>query len=98
METKQMAEGKFHHPEIPDGLQIFEERLEVAGIGYRRDEARAFASGRGLTLAFDREPENQQDRNAIKIIGQRKTLFGSKRYFIGYVPRHVAAAIVEGNY
>jgi hypothetical protein len=93
-----MSAGIYHLPEIPDGFQIFEERLEVAGVKYQLDEARAFAAGRDLTLEFEREPENPLDKNAIKIIGRRKTVFGSKHHFIGYVPSDVAAAIVEGHF
>jgi tetratricopeptide (TPR) repeat protein len=95
-----MSERHYHLTEtpIPEGLQIFEERLEVAGIGYQRDDARAFAAGRGLTLELERKPDNLRDKNAIRIMGRRKTLFGSKRHFIGYAPSAVAAKIIEGNY
>ncbi len=93
-----MPEGQYHLPDIPDGFQIFEERLEVAGIQYRRDDARTFAAGRGLTLEFERDSSNQHDRNAIKIIGCCKGFFGTKQHFVGYVPSDVAADIVEGGY
>ena len=93
-----MSEGQYHLDAIPDGLQIFEERVEVMGIKYRRDDARAFAGGRGLALELERELDNPHDKNAIRVIGRRKTLFGSKRHFIGYMPSGLAARIVEGNY
>lgn len=93
-----MSDGKYHLRRIPDDLQIFEERLEVAGIQYRRDDARAFADGRSLFIEFERDAANQHDKNAIKVIGCRKGFFGTKRYFVGYVPSEVAADIVEGGY
>ena len=70
----------------------------MAGIQYRRDDARTFAAGRGLTLEFERDSSNQHDRNAIKIIGCCKGFFGTKQHFVGYVPSDVAADIVEGGY
>ena len=93
-----MSDAHYHLPDIPEGLQIFEERLEVAGVHYRHDDASAFASGRDLSVEFEREPNNQHDKNAIRIIGCRKGFFGTKRHFIGYVPSEVAADIVEGGY
>jgi hypothetical protein len=30
-----MADANYHLGDIPDGLQIFEERLDVAGVSYR---------------------------------------------------------------
>lgn len=93
-----MSDAIYHLPDIPDGFQIFEERLDVAGISYRREQALEFSKGRGLSLEFEREEGNPHDRNAIRVIGTRKTLFGTKRHFIGYVPAPVAAAIVEGGY
>lgn len=93
-----MPDRKYYLPEIPPGYQIFEDGLEVAGIGYRRSEARKFATGRDLSLEFQRDPENQHDPDAIKVIGCRRGFFGTKKHFIGYVPREVAAAIVVGGY
>lgn len=98
MQSRGMSDRRYHLREIPDGFQIFEERLEVAGISHRRDEARAFATGRGLSLELEREASNQHDPNAIRVIGCRKGLFGPKKHFIGYVPSKVAAAIVTGGY
>ncbi len=92
-----MPERQDYLVEIPDGFETFGE-CEVAGIKYRREYARAFAAGRDPTLELEREPENPHDKNAIRIMGRRKTFFGSKRHFIGYVPSGVAALIVEGNY
>lgn len=93
-----MSVAQYHLPEILEGLQIFEERLEVAGVQYRRDDAHAFANGQNLSLEFEREPNNTHDQNAIKLIGCRHGYFGVKRHFIGYVPSNVAADIVERGY
>ena len=42
-----MSERQDYLVEIPDGFETFGE-CEVAGIKYRREDARAFAAGRGL--------------------------------------------------
>jgi hypothetical protein len=93
-----MSDAQYHLREIQDGYQIFEERLEVAGVQYRRDEAQKFAEGKGLYLEFERDLSNQHDPNAIKIIGCRRGFFGTKKHFIGFVPSEVASSIVEGGY
>ena len=76
---------KYHLQEqqIPDGFQIFEERLEVAGVAFRKSEAASFAKSENLWLELEREEGNQQDRNALKVIGCSKGFLGTKRRFIG---------------
>lgn len=93
-----MADAKYHLDDIPDGFQIFEERLEIAGVSYHRDEAAKFIRGNDLWLEFERDAANPHDKNAIKITGCSKGLFGINRYFLGYVPADVARAVVEGDY
>jgi hypothetical protein len=51
---------------IPDGFQIFEDRLEVAGIPNYKIAASKFISGKNPYLLFEREPQNPYDKNAIK--------------------------------
>ncbi|HSS47024.1 MAG TPA: hypothetical protein VLL03_06400, partial [Burkholderiales bacterium] len=43
-----MSTLKYHldEQEIPDGFQIFEERLEVAGVGFRKEDAAAFVTAK----------------------------------------------------
>lgn len=93
-----MAKREYHLKNIPEGFQIFEERLEVAGIAYRKAEATRFIRGKNLWLELEREPSNKHDKNAIKVIGCSKGFFGTKRFFLGYVPQQVASAIVEGGF
>ncbi|MFZ2168318.1 MAG: HIRAN domain-containing protein [Methylococcaceae bacterium] len=84
--------------EIPEDLQIFEERLEVAGVNFRKEDASAFATAKNGWLELERELGNKHDPNAIKVIGCNKGFFGIKRRFIGYVPKEVSRLIVEGRY
>src|SRR6266508_6942023 len=95
-----MSTRKYHLDEqqIPEGFQIFEERLEVAGVGFRKENAVAFANAKEGWLELEREFGNEHDPNAIKVIGCSKGCFETKRRFIGYVPREVAQAIVQGGY
>jgi hypothetical protein len=93
-----MPSANYHPDDIPEGFQIFEERLEVAGISHWKQDAAAFVRGKHLWLELERDAANPHDKNAIRVIGCSKGLFSTKRYFIGYVPAHVAEAIVEGRY
>lgn len=94
-----MTSANYHLGAIPDGFQIFEERLEVAGISHRKADAVAFVRrGKDIWLELSPEPNNPYDRNAIRVIGCAKGFFGTKRYFIGYVPAKVASAIVHHDY
>lgn len=95
MSTRSYHLGK---QEIPDEFQIFEERLEVAGVSFQKEEATAFASAADGWLELERDIGNKHDRNAIKVVGCSKGFFGTKRRFIGYVPKEVSRAIVEGGY
>jgi hypothetical protein len=84
--------------EIPEGLQIFEERLEVAGVSFWKEDAVAFATAKDGWLELEQDLENKHDPNAIKVIGCNKTFFEINRRFSGYVPKEVARLIVEGKY
>ncbi len=57
---------------IPKGYQIYEDYLEVQGVSYRKKDAMKFAKAavsKPVWLTFELEPDNPEDRNAIKIIG-----------------------------
>ena len=94
-----MSTANYHlgEQDIPEGFQIFEERLEVAGVGFRKEDAAAFASAKDGWLELQRDHGNQYDRNAIKVMGCNKGAFGIKRHFIGYVPKEVSKLIVEAR-
>jgi hypothetical protein len=77
---------KYHLQEqkIPDGFQIYDERLEVAGIPHRKDVAAQFVNQTDQWLEFESEPLNSYDSNAIKILIATKTrnLFGLNFRFL----------------
>ncbi len=93
-----MSSKQFHLPAIPDGFQIYEERLEVAGLAYRKRHALRFVRGREHRLEFEPEPSNRFDPNAIRVIGLWRGWFRARRALIGYVPKDVAAAIQETGF
>jgi len=64
---------------------------EVAGIQYRKAEALRFANSSNQELILEREPDNEHDPNAIKLIG----ISGSNKYFIGYIPKEISEQIVS---
>jgi hypothetical protein len=51
-----------------------------------------------MSVQLELEPNNSYDKNAIKVIGLVKKLFGTKRYFIGYVPAEISAYIYKKDF
>jgi hypothetical protein len=84
-------------PNRPDGVQIFIQRVYVAGV-HPRSGIDEFLAGSDISLALEREPQNPHDRNAIKVIGILKTAFSTRRFHVGYVPREIAQQIVERGF
>jgi hypothetical protein len=80
---------------IPEGFSIFEERLSVAGISYRKHDALAFCHASNPYLEFKHEPSNSHDQNAIQIWGCWDGFIWQKRRLIGYVPREVSKSVVN---
>lgn len=90
-----MTRADYHLPKIPDGFQIYEERLEVAGLAHHKADAARFARGKQKALEWEPEPQNRHDKNAIRLFGCYKGFFRTKRILIGYVPKEVAETMVE---
>jgi hypothetical protein len=82
--------GKSFLPPIPTGYQIYAQNLPVAGIQHRKNEAIRFARSSNQELSLQREPSNEFDKNAIKLIG----MSGSNQFFIGYLPKELSAQII----
>lgn len=82
--------GKSFLPAMPTGYQIFANNLPVAGIQHRKVEALKFARDSNQELSLRRDPSNEFDPNAIKLIG----LAGSTEYFIGFLPKELSAQII----
>jgi len=92
-----MGDAKNFSDPIHDEYQIYERRLEVASIQYRKDEALKFTNGSHQVLELEREQNNKHDPNAIKIIGTSKGLFFTSRNMLGYVPKEVSKQIVGSD-
>lgn len=95
-----MSIAKYHlsTQPIPEGFQIFEDNILVAGVNFHRVEVLAFAKADNVWLELERDYGNIHDSNAIKVIGCCKTLESFERYFIGFVPKDLAKVIIEKNY
>lgn len=98
----------FHHPKLlpnpepieenfwtplPKGYQIFVKYLEIEGVSYRKEDVLKFVKSVNQTLVLEREPTNEFDSNAIKIIGQCY----DGNFFLGYVSKGIAKQIIETN-
>jgi hypothetical protein len=79
--------------DVPDGQSVFMSTIEVSGIFFRKQNANKFIDGINHCLEFEKEPTNEHDKNAIKIIGVSNNL----RYFIGYLPKEISLHIAEKN-
>jgi len=77
-------------PPIPKDHQIYSSVL-VAGVSFRKNDALQFINGADQTLELERETDNSQDKNAIKVIG----VTSISRYFLGYVPKEISEQIVK---
>jgi hypothetical protein len=82
--------GKNFLSPIPKGYQIYADALPIAGMQFRKSEAIKFAKSSNQGLSLEREPNNEHDPNAIKLIG----LSSSTKYFLGYLPKEISAQIV----
>ena len=80
----------------PEGFIVFE-YATVAGVPFRKPNALVFAKGKHHTIEWERELNNKEDPNAIKMFGCTKGLLGKKRQFIGYVPREIFQRIVDSS-
>jgi hypothetical protein len=89
-------------PPYPDGFNSYTwvrvTWVRLARIPFLKEAALRFARNRDHTLQLEREPSNEYDPNAIKVIGHSKGLVSRESAHIGYVPRNTATCIVEGGY
>jgi hypothetical protein len=85
------------YPDIPEGMRIFAEDQEVAGVQHRIRNVMAFAKGSNHDLLFERDPSNPHDPNAIKVIGTYKGWFVWRSVHLGYVSADMARLIAERN-
>lgn len=82
---------------IPAGFQIYRDRVDVAGLSFRKDAARAFCTGRNQWLSLRADTSNAHDKNAIKIIGHWRGLLFRRERMIGFVPAYYAAMLSDLN-
>lgn len=80
---------------MPESFRIYRDRVPVMGVPMRKADATAFCKGSGKQLAFQREPDNRHDPNAIRIMGSWKGWFSRKEKMLGYVPAEDAAKLVR---
>lgn len=85
---------RFKEP-IPSGYRIYYGQVAVAGVGRRKPQAQAAASGRDLQIVLEFEPANKHDRNAVKVVARYKGWFLKHSDMIGYLPRDLAEEIAS---
>lgn len=80
---------------MPEGFRIYRDRVPVKRVTLRKPDAAAFCKGAGKQLALEREPNNQHDPSAIRVIGSWRGWFSRKERMLGYVPAEEAAKLVQ---
>jgi hypothetical protein len=95
-----MSDSKFwlRNTSIPEGYQIFEDCIAVAGVPHRKSTCRSFLRSKITAMALEREPSNTADANAIKVIGIGKRWFRQRDFFIGYLPAEVSEHVMRGGW
>jgi hypothetical protein len=78
---------------IPEGFAIFLKNSFITGIQYRREDVIKFIHSGEIGLALEQEPDNPEDKNAIKIIGKS----GADKYFLGYLSRDYSKQINDSG-
>lgn len=79
----------------PETHRIYEDRLSIAGVHHYRDDAASFCRSSEKSIYFDLDAANHYDKNAIRIMGQWKGLWGQKIKILGYVDAGTAAKIAS---
>ena len=65
---------------------------DVAGTSFRLKEVKAWVNSSNKSLELERDPDNEHDENAIKVIGVSKGFFfGYNKRHIGFVDRRTAS-------
>ena len=78
--------------EKPEGYGYLVSSSDVVGTTFRLKEVKAWVNSSDLSLELEREPDNEHDENAIKVIGVSKGFFfGYNKRHIGYVDRRTAS-------
>ena len=78
--------------EKPEGIGYLVFSSDVVGTSFRLKEVKAWVNSSDLSLELEREPDNEHDENAIKVIGVSKGFFfGYNKRHIGYVDRSTAS-------
>lgn len=92
-------EKKYHlaSQPIPEGFQIYEDRLEVMGVVPNKATALPFCRAKEQALELQLDPSNSHDRDAIMVIGKWPALFRKRREKIGHVPRDVAKRLADAE-
>jgi hypothetical protein len=84
-------------PDIaPESPEKFKGDVPVAGVFDREEAVNDFVSGENRTVELEREPTNEHDPNAVKVIGSWTDRRGEIREEqLGYLPAEVAQELAE---
>ncbi len=75
---------------IPKGYRIYFNNMEVAGTYFKKENIIKAFSNEQIEISFEPEPNNEYDKNAIKIIILNQN---NEKYHIGYIPKEISKTI-----
>ena len=78
---------------LPEGHLYIKSHCNVAGTTFRLEHVTAWAYSSNRSLELERDPDNEHDKNAIKVIGVSEGMRGVTKWHIGYVD--VRTATIE---
>ena len=77
---------------------IYLEGIEISGTKDRQDEVKEFTQGKKHRLEFQKSSDDQENKHSIKVFGFTKKFIGENKYLLGYLPKEVAKAIINGDF
>lgn len=82
---------------IPIGMRIFEQGIDVAELNERHHAARKFVKRHRRRIYLDRIRDKKDGTSAIRVIGKSKGWFLESSQCIGYLPADIAEKLVRAN-
>jgi hypothetical protein len=94
----QMSVRKRTDSYIVDDMWIYLEGVEVVSSDETKEEREKFKQGKNPRLDFEEDLDDFKSNSSVKVLGFTKKFFGVNSYFLGYLPKEVARAILAGGF
>lgn len=84
---------------LPKGWAVFTLTFAVAGVTQRQDMIKTSLPIKDLEpdIFIEPEPDNEHDKNALKVVVRKKVFLKKTNFHIGYVPAKLADVICKND-